>query len=93
VTHMTGICAVSRNSGKAYVLSTRWAHCATPESILCFTCDIPQCLNKMPTGAIKVDDHKLVPPPRASMKESMESLIHHFKVLSLMLHILAKRCI
>jgi Respiratory-chain NADH dehydrogenase, 49 Kd subunit len=38
-----------------------------------------QCLNKMPAGAIKVDDHKLVPPPRASMKESMESLIHHFK--------------
>lgn len=41
---------------------------------------ISQCLNKMPTGAIKVDDHKLVPPPRAMMKESMESLIHHFKV-------------
>ena len=41
-----------------------------------------QCLNKMPTGAIKVDDHKLVPPPRASMKESMESLIHHFKLFS-----------
>ena len=39
-----------------------------------------QCLNKMPPGAIKVDDHKIVPPPRASMKESMESLIHHFKV-------------
>jgi NADH dehydrogenase (ubiquinone) Fe-S protein 2 len=39
-----------------------------------------QCLNKMPAGAYKVDDHKLVPPPRASMKESMESLIHHFKV-------------
>ena len=38
-----------------------------------------QCLNKMPTGAIKVDDYKLTPPPRASMKESMESLIHHFK--------------
>ncbi|PAV22876.1 NADH-ubiquinone oxidoreductase [Pyrrhoderma noxium] len=43
---------------------------------------IDQCLNKMPTGAIKVDDHKLVPPPRASMKESMESLIHHFKLFS-----------
>jgi len=41
---------------------------------------ISQCLNKMPTGAVKVDDHKLVPPPRAMMKESMESLIHHFKV-------------
>ena len=36
----------------------------------------------MPTGAYKVDDHKLVPPPRASMKESMESLIHHFKLFS-----------
>jgi NADH dehydrogenase (ubiquinone) Fe-S protein 2 len=34
----------------------------------------------MPTGAIKVDDFKIVPPPRATMKESMESLIHHFKV-------------
>ncbi|CAK5269779.1 unnamed protein product [Mycena citricolor] len=43
---------------------------------------ISQCLNKMPPGAVKVDDHKLVPPPRASMKESMESLIHHFKIFS-----------
>ncbi|KAG8990872.1 NADH:ubiquinone oxidoreductase 49kD subunit [Tulasnella sp. 427] len=43
---------------------------------------ISQCLNKMPPGAIKVDDHKLVPPPRAMMKESMESLIHHFKLFS-----------
>lgn len=41
---------------------------------------IGQCLNKIPDGAYKIDDHKIVPPPRASMKESMESLIHHFKV-------------
>ena len=34
----------------------------------------------MPTGAYKVDDYKISPPPRASMKENMESLIHHFKV-------------
>ena len=40
---------------------------------------ISQCLNKITPGAVKVDDHKLVPPPRAMMKESMESLIHHFK--------------
>lgn len=40
---------------------------------------ILQCLNKMPPGEIKVDDHKIVPPKRAEMKESMESLIHHFK--------------
>ncbi|WKY17099.1 hypothetical protein Q1695_001597 [Nippostrongylus brasiliensis] len=40
---------------------------------------ILQCLNKMPAGEIKVDDHKIVPPKRAEMKDSMESLIHHFK--------------
>ncbi|KAG1747708.1 NADH-quinone oxidoreductase [Suillus lakei] len=43
---------------------------------------IHQCLNKMPTGVTKIDDNKLVPPPRASMKESMEALIHHFKLFS-----------
>ncbi|KAF9786723.1 Ndufs2, NADH:ubiquinone oxidoreductase 49 kd subunit [Thelephora terrestris] len=43
---------------------------------------INQCLNKITEGAVRVDDHKLVPPPRASMKESMESLIHHFKLFS-----------
>ncbi|KAJ7062376.1 NADH dehydrogenase I, D subunit [Mycena amicta] len=41
---------------------------------------VSQCLNKIPPGA--VDDHKLIPPPRMSMKESMESLIHHFKIFS-----------
>ena len=40
---------------------------------------ISQCLNKITPGAVRVDDHKIVPPPRAMMKESMESLIHHFK--------------
>jgi NADH dehydrogenase (ubiquinone) Fe-S protein 2 len=30
---------------------------------------INQCLDKMPPGQIKVDDHKIVPPPRAAMKE------------------------
>jgi len=43
---------------------------------------IDQCINKMPSGPIKVDDHKIVPPPRADMKESMEALIHHFKLYS-----------
>uniref|UniRef100_A0A0N5BGD0 Complex I-49kD n=1 Tax=Strongyloides papillosus TaxID=174720 RepID=A0A0N5BGD0_STREA len=37
------------------------------------------CLNNMPAGEIKVDDNKVVPPKRAEMKDSMESLIHHFK--------------
>ena len=40
------------------------------------------CINNMPPGEIKVDDRKIVPPPRADMKNSMESLIHHFKYFS-----------
>jgi NADH:ubiquinone oxidoreductase subunit D len=43
---------------------------------------IEQCLTKMPGGPIKVQDHKIAPPPRADMKESMEALIHHFKLYS-----------
>ncbi|XP_020602447.1 NADH dehydrogenase [ubiquinone] iron-sulfur protein 2, mitochondrial-like [Orbicella faveolata] len=39
-----------------------------------------QCLNKMPAGEIKVDDAKITPPKRSEMKESMEALIHHFKL-------------
>ncbi|XP_067937183.1 NADH-ubiquinone oxidoreductase 49 kDa subunit-like [Watersipora subatra] len=43
---------------------------------------ILQCLNKMPAGEIKTDDHKVVPPTRAEMKNSMEALIHHFKLFT-----------
>jgi NADH dehydrogenase (ubiquinone) Fe-S protein 2 len=43
---------------------------------------INQCLNKMPEGIVKVDDWKIVPPPRAAMKDNMEALIHHFKLYS-----------
>jgi NADH-quinone oxidoreductase subunit D len=39
-----------------------------------------QALAKMPTGPIKVNDRKIAPPPRAEMKQSMEALIHHFKL-------------
>ncbi|ABY72447.1 NADH-quinone oxidoreductase chain D [Rickettsia rickettsii] len=41
---------------------------------------IKQCIEKMPKGAIKTDDPKLTPPTRAKMKESMEAMIHHFKL-------------
>jgi NADH:ubiquinone oxidoreductase subunit D len=43
---------------------------------------ILQCLDKIPTGFVKVDDRKISPPSRALMKYSMESLIHHFKLYS-----------
>jgi len=41
---------------------------------------IHQCLERMPDGAVKSDDSKVSPPPRAAMKQSMEALIHHFKL-------------
>ena len=39
-----------------------------------------QCIEKMPDGPVHADDRKVVPPPRAEMKRSMEALIHHFKL-------------
>ena len=41
---------------------------------------IMQCLQEMPQGVIKADDRKITPPSRSQMKQSMESLIHHFKL-------------
>lgn len=41
---------------------------------------IEQCLNKMPSGIIKTNDNKITPPLRKEIKQSMESLIHHFKI-------------
>jgi NADH-quinone oxidoreductase subunit D len=41
---------------------------------------IRQAIAKMPEGPVAVDDRKVTPPPRAEMKQSMEALIHHFKL-------------
>ena len=41
---------------------------------------IEQCLNLMPIGYIKTNDLKISPPSRTEMKQSMEALIHHFKM-------------
>lgn len=41
-----------------------------------------QVLNSIPSGPIKSDDRKITPPSRAHMKQSMESLIHHFKLFT-----------
>ncbi|XP_043475645.1 NADH-ubiquinone oxidoreductase 49 kDa subunit [Leptopilina heterotoma] len=43
---------------------------------------ILQCLNQMPAGEVRVDDAKIMPPSRKEMKESMEALIHHFKLFT-----------
>jgi hypothetical protein len=41
---------------------------------------VTQCLDKIEPGLIKADDRKITPPPREQMKNSMEALIHHFKL-------------
>jgi len=41
---------------------------------------IRQCLERLPEGPVRVQDHKITPPSRAKMKTSMEALIHHFKL-------------
>ena len=43
---------------------------------------ILQILNKIPDGPIKIDDKKIINPNRYQIKQSMESLIHHFKYYS-----------
>lgn len=40
---------------------------------------ILQCLNNISNGAIRTDDKKSTSPLRCDIKNSMESLIHHFK--------------
>ena len=41
---------------------------------------IKQCINKMPEGPVKSIDGKVTPPKRENLKNSMEALIHHFKL-------------
>lgn len=40
---------------------------------------INQVINDIPEGPVKVDDNKIINPSRLEIKNSMESLIHHFK--------------
>ena len=41
---------------------------------------INQCIEKIPIGPVKSLDTKITPPSRTQMKESMEAMIHHFKL-------------
>ncbi len=43
---------------------------------------IEQCLDGMPEGPWLADDRKYVLPPRSELSTSMESLIHHFKLVT-----------
>jgi NADH-quinone oxidoreductase subunit D len=43
---------------------------------------VRQILDKMPSGDYRTQDKKVTPPPRARIDESMEALIHHFKIFT-----------
>ena len=41
-----------------------------------------QILDRMPLGDYRIQNKKVTPPPRARIDESMEALIHHFKIFT-----------
>ena len=43
---------------------------------------VRQILDLMPEGDYRIQDKKVTPPPRARIDESMEALIHHFKIFT-----------
>ena len=43
---------------------------------------ILQCIERLPKGPIKSIDGKISPPNRDDLKQSMEALIHHFKLFT-----------
>ncbi|MGJ8564639.1 MAG: NADH-quinone oxidoreductase subunit D [Alphaproteobacteria bacterium] len=46
-----------------------------------------QALEMMPEGPVLSEDNKVTPPRRADMKQSMEALIHHFKLYTEGFHV------
>jgi NADH-quinone oxidoreductase subunit D len=43
---------------------------------------VHQVLDAMPQGDYRIQNKKVTPPPRARIDESMEALIHHFKIFT-----------
>src|SRR5690606_27126658 len=43
---------------------------------------VEQVVDTIPSGDYRVDDRKITPPPRERIDESMEALIHHFKLFT-----------
>ena len=48
---------------------------------------IEQILDLMPEGDYRVQNKKVTPPPRVRIDESMEALIHHFKIFTEGFHV------
>ena len=48
---------------------------------------VEQILDLLPEGDYRTQDKKVTPPPRARIDESMEALIHHFKIFTEGFHV------
>jgi NADH-quinone oxidoreductase subunit D len=48
---------------------------------------IHQCIAEMPEGPVLAENNKVTPPDRGDMKNSMEALIHHFKLYTEGFHV------
>src|SRR5262245_36253389 len=50
---------------------------------------VRQCIDwlRQNSGPVMTDNHKVAPPTRLEMKESMEQLIHHFKLVTEGMHV------
>ncbi len=48
---------------------------------------VKQCLENLPDGPVMTEDGKVAPPSRSAMKNSMEALIHHFKLYTEGFHV------
>ena len=54
---------------------------------------VRQIAKAMPKGDYRSQDKKLTPPPRNRIDESMEALIHHFKLFTEGFRVAARRCL
>ncbi|MCB0112665.1 MAG: NADH dehydrogenase (quinone) subunit D [Caldilineaceae bacterium] len=48
---------------------------------------LDQAVKNLPKGPFKTENRKVTPPPRAELDVSMESLIHHFKLMTEGFHV------
>ena len=53
---------------------------------------IEQCISKIESGAVCVDDKRISPPKKSGAKENMEDLINHFKLFTEGYNVPAGQC-
>ena len=75
-TRSTSTCPSTRTATSSTATRCTWTRCASRRA------SSSQALDGMPDGAWIVDDRKVVLPPRHELHTSMESLIHHFKLVT-----------